>query len=273
MAKLNILAKQFFGRSKMKRIKKVYDVFTYNGEEVLLEIRLRLLWDRVDLFVIAESNQSFSGVSKDLTLPSFIEKNPKYKPKVVYIPVLDMPEWAGDWCREAYQRYVLGKALHCVENEDYIMLSDADEIPNPMLIGALGVFKQQLFVYHLDTIAPYLWEGTVGLSGQQYLNVPDLERWRRGRLAMRRVWNAGWHLTYIGGASAVKNKIQSFSDSHIHNVYEESHIKDKIGALVWPFGRGEVQLQPMPCGWRPPFIPVKHLPDYVSYFYDKSRVI
>jgi hypothetical protein len=90
---------------------------------------------------------------------------------------------------------------------------------------------------------------------------------------MRRVWNAGWHLTYIGGASAVKNKIQSFSDSHIHNVYEESHIKDKIGALVWPFGRGEVQLQPMPCGWRPPFIPVKHLPDYVSYFYDKSRVI
>lgn len=272
MTKFGILARQVFGRSKMKRINKVYDVFTYNGEEAILELRLDLLWDRVDLFVIAESNRSYSGRVKELTLPSFIDKNPKYKSKLVYVPVFDMPEWAGDWCREAYQRYALGKALHCVENDDYIMLSDADELPDPSLIGALGVFKQQLFVYYLDTVAPYPWEGTVGLTGRQYLGKPDLERWRRGRLAMRRVWNAGWHLTYIGGAAAVKNKIQSNCDSHIHNLYEESELKGKIKALIWPFGRGEVQLQPMPSGWRPPFIPDKHLPDYASYFFDKNRV-
>lgn len=272
MSKIGIVARQALGRSRMKRINKVYDVFTYNGEEALLEIRLRLLWDKVDIFVIAESDRSYSGTKKPLTLPSFIEKNQYLKEKVVFVPVLDMPEWAGDWCRESYQRYSLGKALHCVRHDDFIMLSDVDEIPNPLLVGSLGAYKQQLFVYYFDTVAPYLWEGTVGLSGRQYLRSPDLEGWRRNRNSMRRVWNAGWHLTYIGGAAEVKKKIQSNSDSHIHNVYEESELNEKVNVLSWPFGRGEVQLRPMPSGWLPPFIPAKCLPYYANYFFDKSRL-
>lgn len=240
---------------------------------MVLKIRLDLLWSNVNLFVISEANLTFSGLPKELALPNFLERYPRYKEKIIYIPILDTPQFAGDWEREAYQRFSLGKGLHGIKEDDYIMLSDVDEIPCPGSIGRLGVFKQQLFVFYLNTIAPYLWEGTVAITGKQYLKNPNLEQWRANRTKMRRVWEGGWHLTYIGGSDMVKRKLESFSDSHIHDRYAKHELDTKIETLSWPFGRGEVQLQPMPSGWRPPFIPVKHLPDYVSYFYDKSRVI
>jgi hypothetical protein len=45
---------------------KVFDAFTFNGEWVMLEIRVRTLDSVVDVFVICESNTTFSGRPKPL---------------------------------------------------------------------------------------------------------------------------------------------------------------------------------------------------------------
>jgi len=44
---------------------KVYDCFPFFNELDVLEIRLKELWDVVDVFVLAESNLSHSGKPKE----------------------------------------------------------------------------------------------------------------------------------------------------------------------------------------------------------------
>ena len=45
---------------------KVYDTFLFFNELDLLEIRLNILDDYVDYFVLCEANQTFSGKDKKL---------------------------------------------------------------------------------------------------------------------------------------------------------------------------------------------------------------
>jgi hypothetical protein len=46
----------------------IYDFFIFNNEFDMLEIRLYELYEYVTLFLIAESNQTFTGKSKPLHL-------------------------------------------------------------------------------------------------------------------------------------------------------------------------------------------------------------
>ncbi len=43
---------------------KIYDCFIFNNETDLLEIRLNILNDYVDHFVIIESSETFTGLKK-----------------------------------------------------------------------------------------------------------------------------------------------------------------------------------------------------------------
>ena len=43
---------------------KIYDCFTYCGEDLLLKIRLESLYSEVDSFVIIEGNRYFNGETK-----------------------------------------------------------------------------------------------------------------------------------------------------------------------------------------------------------------
>ena len=43
---------------------KIYDCFTYCGEDLLLDIRLKTLNESVDKFVIIEGNRYFNGDKK-----------------------------------------------------------------------------------------------------------------------------------------------------------------------------------------------------------------
>ena len=44
---------------------KIYDCFIFNNEVELLELRLNILNDVVDKFVIVEGNFTFSGTKKE----------------------------------------------------------------------------------------------------------------------------------------------------------------------------------------------------------------
>lgn len=144
----------------------IFDCFLFSGEINLLQLRLQLLCDHVDHFVITESTQAFSGTQKALEfslncIPSNIAEKVIYNPLTSYISDsgnlfegLANSHHADDkrvlaaltknkhynksqlnWLREAYQRERLISPLEARASlNDIILISDIDEIPDPKAI-------------------------------------------------------------------------------------------------------------------------------------------
>ena len=80
---------------------KIYDCFSYWDEDLLLELRLNILNNYVDYFVIVEGNKTWQNNYKKLRFD--ISKFLKFKDKIIYIPVEDKlnlaskknPYWHG----------------------------------------------------------------------------------------------------------------------------------------------------------------------------------
>lgn len=145
--------------------KKLYDCFIFNNETDLLEIRLNILDDYVDYFVIIESSETFTGLKKKLFFN--IENYPKFKDKIIYGVINKFPKNGTAWQNEDYQRNYISKLLENANSEDFIMISDLDEIPNLKNINLLDydekliVFEQRLFLYKLNYgEAKPSWHGT-----------------------------------------------------------------------------------------------------------------
>ena len=65
------------------------DSFLFFKEYDLLEIRLKYLYDHVDLFVIVESGQSFNGLKKNFNFEEKIFRYKKYLDKIKYYKITD----------------------------------------------------------------------------------------------------------------------------------------------------------------------------------------
>ena len=69
---------------------KLIDCFMYFDEDVMMDIRLNILSDYVDRFVIAEATMDHAGNKKKLNFD--INKYEKFKDKIRYIIVDDLPK-------------------------------------------------------------------------------------------------------------------------------------------------------------------------------------
>ena len=125
---------------------KIFDCFMYFNEDLILEIRLNELYKHVAKFVIVESNYTHSGEFKEYNFD--INKFKKFEDKIVYIQVKDKPkdykpisenlsvgEKKGIQILNAlsldnFQRNQIIKGLDEANDEDFILISDLDEIPN-----------------------------------------------------------------------------------------------------------------------------------------------
>jgi Glycosyltransferase family 17. len=132
---------------------KIFDCFSYWDEDLLLDLRLNILSDHVDYFVITEGNKTWQNNPKKLRFD--INKFKKFKEKIIYIPVTDMPDGDNPYLRENHQRNCLEKGLIKADKNDIIIISDLDEIPNPITLSKFknnqrfAVFKQKHFYYKL----------------------------------------------------------------------------------------------------------------------------
>ena len=123
---------------------KIYDCFSYWDEDLLLNLRFNLLSDIVDYFVVVESKRTWQNNKKELKFD--IEKFHKFKNKIIYVPVKDMPDGNNPYLRENFQRNCILRGLINTKDEDYIMISDADEIPNPNKIKKFFTKKYKPYV-------------------------------------------------------------------------------------------------------------------------------
>ena len=125
---------------------KIFDCFMYFDEDVVLDVRLNLLSKHVDKFVIIESKYNHKG---DERQPLFnINKFDKFRDKIIYILKSDIPEGIekiqtsdnedeiyrksifNAWKRENLQRNQIMDGILDADNDDWIIVSDLDEIPN-----------------------------------------------------------------------------------------------------------------------------------------------
>ena len=157
---------------------KIYDCFSYWDEDLLLDLRLNVLNNFIDYFVIVEGNKTWQNNFKKLRFD--INKFSKFKDKIIYIPVEDMPDGDNPYIRENFQRNCISRGLKNANEEDLIIISDLEEIPNPEVLAKFkknmkyAVFKQFHFYYKINLqsqLNPY-WYGS-RICVKKYLKSPQ----------------------------------------------------------------------------------------------------
>ena len=112
----------------------IYDCFQYFNEDHIVDLRLNILNEYIDYFVISESTKTHQGKDKGINFD--IKKFSKFKNKIKFI-VADYKEeinfkkhTGGESPIEQHQRNSLIEGLKDASNEDLVILSDSDEIPD-----------------------------------------------------------------------------------------------------------------------------------------------
>ena len=186
----------------------IYDCFSYWDEDLLLDLRLNILNNYVDYFVIIEGSKTWQNNPKKFKFD--FNKYQKFLDKIIYIKVEDLPDGKDPYLRENHQRNCISRGLVNSKPSDLIMISDLDEIPNPDVIKKFNpqmryaAFKQRNFNYKLNLLSsknPH-WIGT-RICLNKYLNSPQWLRelkfkkrpfWRLDKLRLNNIINdGGWH--------------------------------------------------------------------------------
>ena len=143
---------------------KIYDCFNFFNELDILEIRLNVLYEHVDYFVIVESSITHSGEKKPFYFEENKERYSKFLDKIVHYKVYDTPmdfvnlapsednllieinkfierqtnrfnrATQPDYGRDFFQKECVRRPLINCSDDDIIIISDADEIPNPEIL-------------------------------------------------------------------------------------------------------------------------------------------
>ena len=217
-------------------------------EEMLLDLRLNILDKFVDQFVIVESSYTHSGKEKKLIFD--INKYSKFKEKINYIILKDPPEGIevinsndseGEISRkeilnalkrENLQRDTIFNGLKNADSNDWIIVSDLDEIPDLTKLNFNNIknkiifFKQKVFYYKLNLELKTLrWIGTKAcrkkhLKSPQWLrNIKDkiYPKWRIDILISEKKYNdiffienGGWHFSFVKKPEDIEKKLRSY---------------------------------------------------------------
>ena len=227
----------------------------YFDEDIVLDVRLNYLNNYVDKFVIIEAEYNHKGEKRK---PKFDIKNfQKFKDKIIYILVneeapfiekiidLDSEDKKGGKLimnalkRENFQRNQIVKGLTEAADEDWIIISDLDEIPNlkdnnlkdnqsPIIF-----FKQLMMYYKFNLVLEnYPWIGSKAckkknLKSPQWLrNIKDraYSWWRIDTffsqtkyIKVKIIENGGWHFSYLKSPEDIEKKLKSYLH---HTEYE-----------------------------------------------------
>ena len=247
---------------------KIYDCFMFFDEEMLLDLRLNIMDKYIDKFVITEATYLHSGKRKKLVFD--IKKYPKFKDKIIYHVVDDLPPNIetinedddesnkadklinNSVKRENYQREMAQEYLKNLDPNDVILINDLDEIPNLKNIdftkigNQLIIFKQKSFSYKFNLLYEGLdWYGSRACKKKHFISPQWMRNtkhkkypfWRLDTFFSKRkyssiyyVQNGGWHFTNIKSPEDIENKYLNFLH---HQDFEYSGLKlDDIKKMV-----------------------------------------
>ena len=241
---------------------KIFDCFMYFDEELILDVRLNTLNKFVDYFVIVESKFTHSGEERNLRFNH--QKFEKFKDKIIYLIYDQQPagvksinnkdtehEISSQYIfnaghRENGQRNYIAKGLVNADENDIILISDVDEIPNLYNINFKNIdekiilFKQNMFYYKFNLHLPKLiWTGTKGCKKKDLLDPQWLRNIKDRKYSFFRldtffsknkykdikfINDGGWHFTNIKNAKEIEYKLKSYLH---HREFDESPLSIK----------------------------------------------
>jgi len=220
----------------------------YFDEEVVVDVRLNTLNEFVDYFVIVESKFTHKGDPRELRFNH--KKFERFKDKIIYLVYEEKPseikeifnedskqEKDGKYIlnaalRENGQRNYIKNGLKNAEENDFILISDVDEIPNLYELNfkkikkKIILFKQDMFYYKFNLRLPNLiWTGTKGckkkylISPQWLRNIKD-RKYSFFRLdtffsntkytGIQLIDDGGWHFSNIKTPKEIEHKLRSY---------------------------------------------------------------
>lgn len=225
---------------------KIVDCFTFYNELDMLKFRLEYLYDMVDHFVLVEATLTHTGNPK----PLFFEINKplfsKYLDKIVHIVVRDLKTNSiirslktdvvnKNWNREKHQRYCIQLGINKLnlQDNDRILISDLDEIPNKHILKntyGSGVYalEQELYYYTLNYKSNESWTMSRLIDYSTYKQNPNPQFIRSKMLDIPKIKNAGWHFSYFGDINFIVNKIRNFCHADWFESLTYDEIKEKI---------------------------------------------
>ena len=234
---------------------KIFDCFMYFDEDIVLDVRLNYLNEYVDKFVIVESRYNHKGEKRE---PQFnIENFTKFKEKIIYLLINDEPNNIKDITdnlngekktgrfimnalrRENFQRNFIYKGISQASDNDWIIISDLDEIPNlsesnlKNIKSPIVFFKQLMMYYKFNLVMKdFKWIGSKAckkknLKSPQWIrNIKDrtYSWWRLDVLfsntkyiKVKIIENGGWHFSYLKNPENIEKKLKSYLH---HTEYE-----------------------------------------------------
>jgi beta-1,4-mannosyl-glycoprotein beta-1,4-N-acetylglucosaminyltransferase len=255
---------------------KIYDSFLFFNELDLLEIRLEMLYDHVDYFILSECDTTFSGISKPFYFEENKERYSKYLDKIIHVKHENSGEidniintHSGErknifenilkfyneikntpltgnamphWCRDFLHREFVKIGMSVCDDEDLIIFSDLDEIPDTTKLKLDG----ESYLIHMKNLIYYInventtdkWWGSIVTK---YKNLKDkpLNKVRNemkgynimgntNDLSFSVIENGGWHLTFMGGTSRIQEKIKSYGHQEYNHPYYLTQVEDKL---------------------------------------------
>ena len=238
----------------------IYDCFQYFNEDLMVDLRLNILNKYVDYFVISESTKTHQGKTKKINFN--INKFSKFKNKIKFI-IADYDKeinfqnhTGGESPIEQHQRNNLMEGIKDASPEDYIILSDSDEIPDFTKLKDMSnnrkfvAFSQKMFMYklNLQNLKESNWIGSKITKKKYITSMQDLRNmkfkkypfWRIDKYNQQ-VIEGGWHFSFLQTPQQIHTKIKSYSHGEFNNEnVNEDKIKEKILKNEDIFGRDTV---------------------------------
>ena len=240
---------------------KIIDCCMFFNEDLILDLRLNELDKYVDFFVIVESAFTHSGEYKNLNFD--IKKYEKFKNKIIYLKILNKPEnlfkikksdtinqvkekqIINALILENFQRNYISEGLKNFNDDDYILISDVDEIPNlnrvnfDKLKNKISLFKQYFFHYKFNLFLDnFYFFGSKGcikkkLISPQWLRNIKGKKYSKFRIDayfskkkynnIKIVEKGGWHFTNVMDEEKIIYKLKSY----LHHADFPENLLDK----------------------------------------------
>jgi beta-1,4-mannosyl-glycoprotein beta-1,4-N-acetylglucosaminyltransferase len=225
----------------------IYDTFIFFNELELLQMRLHELNSVVDRFVLVEATRTHSNMPKPLYFREHRETFRPFLDKIIYVVVEEVPVFPKPSLVADFHRDALARGLIACKPDDFVMLSDVDEIPRAESVSAAVrslPFRQGVAAaaWHWLLKNPaFIWtfrnwfkrrhpfvrvfihtshkfflncvrDGPAYWCGTRMVRYRDFSKASHlRRWKGQRIENAGWHFSSMGGVERVQAKVAAFT--------------------------------------------------------------
>ena len=244
---------------------KIFDCTTYYSEDLILDLRFNILNDYVYKFIVVESKYSHSGKPKELYFD--INNFKKFKDKIIHLVIEEEPKDIQkindkenssiikriNSLKRIEQSYnFMNNGIAEADDDDLIVLSDNDEIPNFNSIyfknvnNNIYIFKQLFFYYKFNLLYDRMyWFGSKACKKKKLKSFSWLRNLKNKKYPLWRIDSlfsetkqfnleiindGGWHFTNVKSPEELYEKLSNYGH---HNEFEDAgytleDIKDQI---------------------------------------------